>query len=135
MVDQGAVVATVTVAVAEEAKDAASTSKRRSSKLPARNRSYRTSDIVSVVDVQQQEGTRGDDDSNDNNNNNNNSECTEKMISALHTFAGIAGWGPLIPSFFVQDFKIMFLSSFAVALFNVLVVNLILYKFGKTRTW
>ena len=106
-------------------------SKRRSSNLPARNRSYRTSDVV-VVDVVQQEGG-GDDDNNDDNNG--NSECTEKLIIALYTFSGIAMWVPLILTFFVKDFKIMFLTAFVIALFNILVINLILYKFGKTRTW
>ena len=98
------------------------TSKKRSSNVPARNRSYRTSDVVVV-----------DDDNNDDNNG--NSECTEKLISALHTFSGIAGWVPLFVTFFVKDFKIAFLTSFLIALFNILVINFILYKFGKTRTW
>jgi hypothetical protein len=57
------------------------------------------------------------------------------MITALHTLAGITGWVPLILTFFVKDFKILFLSAFAISLFNLLVANLILYKFGKTRTW
>ena len=108
------------------------TSKRRSSNLPARNRSYRTSDVV-VVDVVQQEG--GGDDDNNNDGNNGNSECTEKLIIALYTLSGIAMWVPLILTFIVQDYKILFLTSFLFALFNILVINLILYKFGKTRTW
>ena len=99
------------------------TSKRRSSNLPARNRSYRTSDVVVVVDA----------DNNDDNNE--NTECTEKLISAMHTLSGIAGFVPLILTFIVKDYKIMFLSAFVVSLFNILVLNLILYKFGKTRTW
>ena len=92
------------------------TSKRRSSSLPARNRSYRTSDVVVVT-------------------NESTTECTEKLISAMHTLSGIAGFVPLILTFIVKDYKIMFLSAFVVSLFNILVLNLILYKFGKTRTW
>ena len=98
------------------------TSKRRSSNLPARNRSYRTSDVVVV-----------DDDNNDDNNG--NSECTEKISSAMDTLSGIAWFLSLILTFIVKDYKIMFLSAFVVSLFNILVLNLILYKFGKTRTW
>ena len=98
------------------------TSKRRSSNLPARSRSYRTSDVVVV-----------DDDNNDDNNG--NRECTGKISSAMDTLSGIAWFLSLILTFIVKDYKVMFLSAFVVSLFNILVLNLILYKFGKTRTW
>jgi hypothetical protein len=119
-------------AAATEAEADASFIKRRSSKLPARNRSYRTLD----GGVVQQEGAdNNNDNANANANNNNKYKCADTMISSLHTFASISSWVPLILTFFVKDFRIMFLSGFVIALFNVLVVNLTLYKFGKTRTW
>ena len=96
------------------------TSKRRSSNLPARSRSYRTSDVVVV-----------DDDNNDDNNG--NSECTEKISSAMDTLSGIAWFLSLILTFIVKDYKIAFLSAFVIASFKTLV--LILIDIGRTRTW
>lgn len=85
---------------------------RRSSKMPQRNKSYTTVDE------------------------NGNTKIADMVLSALHTFASISTWLPLIIMFCLPgDFKLAVVISTAIAAFNLFIVNLILYKWNKTRSW